>query len=78
MFQMEMKLCAAADIKVRNMQPLDVYLIAGKILNDPELTKRAVAEQLSGAVLPAGSRETVLLDMTEGERAALRERVLER
>jgi hypothetical protein len=55
-------LCNAAGINVRNLELIDVYLIAGKILNDEVLGKRTVAEHLNHAVLPAGSRETVLLD----------------
>jgi len=69
-------LCTAAGINVRNMELADVYLTAGRILNDAELTKRALAEHLSHAVLPAGSRETALLDMTPDELRALRERLL--
>jgi hypothetical protein len=36
-------LCTAAGINVRNMDEMDVFLTAGRILNDRELTARCLA-----------------------------------
>jgi hypothetical protein len=36
-------LCGAAGINVRNMDEMDVFLTAGRILNDRELTARCLA-----------------------------------
>jgi len=68
------KLCAAAGINVRNLQPLDVYQLSGKIINDALLTGK-VRQMFPGAALPAGAREKVLSAMSPEERAALRDRV---
>lgn len=69
---MEIELCTAAGINVRNMELLDVYLTAGKIINDEPLRLRALAF-LNGSVLPAGSRVDAIKKMTPQERLALRE-----
>ena len=68
------ELCTAAGINVRNMELLDVYLTAGKILNDEPLRQRATAF-LNGSVLPPGSRVDAIKQMSPSERLALRERV---
>jgi hypothetical protein len=71
---MEIELCTAAGINVRNMELLDVYLTAGKIINDEPLRLRAMAFR-NGSVLPKGSRVDAIKEMTPDERRALRERV---
>ena len=68
------QLCMAAGINVRNLQPIDVYHLSGKIIEDSLLTSKA-RELSPGAVLQPGVREQVLVAMTPEERAALRERV---
>jgi hypothetical protein len=68
------KLCTGAGINVRNLQPMDVYQIAGKILSDTLLTERALQFR-EGAISGEGARERALAAMTPEERLALRERV---
>jgi hypothetical protein len=68
MLKMQVRLCAAAGCKVRNMQPLDVYLLAGKILNDGYLTKLANDN--------SASREFVMRElMTDAQLETLRSRI---
>jgi hypothetical protein len=68
------KLCAAAGIDVSRMELMEIYLTAGRILNDEPLRKRAL-EFLNGSVLPADSRIDAIGQMTMQERLELRERV---
>ena len=58
--KMEIELCTAAGINIRNMELLDVYLTARKILNNTPLRLHAV-DFLNG--------------MTPDERRTLRERL---
>lgn len=67
-------MCIAAGINIRNMELIDVYLTAGKILRDEELSRECV-KYLKGAVMPSGTREFVLNSWPEASRRALRERV---
>jgi hypothetical protein len=72
---METELCLAAGINIRNMEPMDVYLTACRILDDVELRK-AAEKYLKGAVMPQGARKFVLNSWPEAKRIALRERVV--
>ena len=54
-----------AGIKARVLDPFSVYLIAGKIINDPEVRKRRLHSDT----------RTVLAAMTHEEREALISRV---
>jgi len=67
-------LCSAAGINVRNLEPMDVYVLAGKIINDSELTEKA-RELCPGSMLREGIRVKALSAMRPDERIALRERV---
>jgi hypothetical protein len=68
-------LVSAVGIDVRPMDAADVYLLEGKIIRDPELTKRAL-KFLEGTILPNGARERAIREMTPAERIALRDRIL--
>jgi hypothetical protein len=72
--KMEIDLCLAAGINIRNMEPIDVYLTACKILDDVELRK-AAEKYLKGAILPMGTSAFVMNSWPEAKRIALRERV---
>jgi hypothetical protein len=67
-------LCAAAGIDIRGLDAMVVYLLAGKILNDTQLT-RAVVKNLVGSVAPMGLRAKILATWSDAERTALRERI---
>jgi hypothetical protein len=69
-------LCVAAGISVARLELIDMYLIAGRIINDFELFQRAIALSKSHAMLAPGLREEALAAMTKADRWALRERVL--
>jgi hypothetical protein len=73
-------LCVAAGINVARLELIDMYLIAGRIIQDFELFTKAIALAKSngdrGAMLRPGLREAVLHSMTKADRWALRERVL--
>jgi hypothetical protein len=60
--KMETELCLAAGFDVARMQPMDVFLLAGKIVADPLFAKYRAA---------GGSAET----LTPALRANLRERI---
>ena len=60
--KMETELCMAVGFDVARMQPMEVFLLAGKIIQDVEFFKHRVA---------GGSVET----LTPAQRAELRERV---
>jgi hypothetical protein len=63
------EICVAAGIDVRNLEPLDVFLVAGKIIHDSEIHEMHVA---SGK----GIVDTVeaIGSMTPVQRRELRER----
>jgi len=67
MLSSEINLCLAAGINVRNMQPFDVFLTAGNIINDHSLTMRMIAEKTS--------RQALLEAMDPVERKHFAERV---
>jgi hypothetical protein len=69
-------LCVAAGINVARFELIDMYLIAGRIINDFELFQRAIALSKSYAMLASGLREEALAAMSKTDRAALRDRVL--
>lgn len=68
------EMCVAAGINIRNMEPIDVYLMGGKIMRD-EILRKAALVRLEGSVLPEGSSVEVLKSWPEAKRIALRERV---
>ena len=72
-------LCVAAGINVARLELIDMYVIAGRIINDFELFQKAIALAKSygyHSMLPPGLREEALAAMTKADRWALRERVL--
>jgi hypothetical protein len=69
-------LCTSAGIDVARLELIDMFLIAGRIIQDFELFQRTIALSKSYSLLPSGLREQALANMTTAERAALRERVL--
>jgi hypothetical protein len=66
----------AAGIDVRQLDPMTVYLIAGKIIQDRELTVVALSLYGEGSQLPKGARAKVLQSWPSSERLAFRDRVL--
>jgi hypothetical protein len=60
--QMETELCVAVGFDVARMQPMDVFLLAGKILGDEAFRKYRAAGGSAASLTPA-------------QRTALRERV---
>jgi hypothetical protein len=74
--QSEVELCKAAGIDVARMTPMDVFLLASRIISDPELTKKALALPRDCALMADGDRTFILNAMTVSERAALRDRVM--
>lgn len=73
--QTQTELCIELGIPVREMAPMDVYLTAGKILQDEVLRQKAL-KYLEGPILPSGSLKKAIDEMTPAERQELRERVL--
>jgi len=69
--KLEIALCTAAGINIRNYQPLDVYMLGGKIIQDGYLTKLSIDNN--------ATREFVMRElMTTPQLQALRQRVLEK
>ncbi len=71
-------LCSAAGINVRNLEPMAVYELAGKIINDATLTRIVLGEEeveRASGVISMGSRVRALLDAEPADLAALRNRV---
>lgn len=69
------KLVTAVGIDVRPMDAAEAYILEGKIIHDPELTKRAL-KFLEGGILPKDARTRAIREMSPAERTALRDRVL--
>jgi hypothetical protein len=69
-------LCVAAGINVARIELIDMYLIAGRIIQDFELFQRTIALSKSYSLVPSGLRVQALAAMTKADRWALRERVL--
>jgi len=61
------QMCMAAGINPRNIGPMEVYELAGKIINDSALTAASIGQGIS--------RIQALKEMSSDERVALRERV---
>lgn len=61
------QMCMAAGINVRNLGPLEVYELCGKIINDSALTEASIGQGIS--------RVQAMKEMSPEERVALRERV---
>ena len=57
------------------MDAAEAYILEGKIIHDPELTKRAL-KFLEGSILPKDARIRAIREMTPAERIALRDRIL--
>jgi len=58
----------------RTMEPVEIYLTAGRIIHDRELTKRCEAYVVNG-VLPSGTRQRVIESMGPDDLQRLRERI---
>jgi hypothetical protein len=72
--RLQTELCIALGIPVRVMEPMDVYLTGGRIIQDADLSRRAES-LIVGSVMPAGARLKIIEAMTPAERRDLRERV---
>jgi hypothetical protein len=73
------EIVTAVGIDVRQLGAMEVYGLEGKIIHDPELTKRA-EKFLEGPpyhrVMPKNARTRAIREMSPTERLALRDRVL--
>lgn len=69
------ELVTAVGIDVRPLDAMDVYLLEGKIIHDPELTMLAL-KFLEGSILPKDARTRAIREMSPAERTGLRDRVL--
>jgi hypothetical protein len=54
----------------------ELFLIAGAIIRDSELTARAVKEKLVDGFLPEGARQEIILGMLPEEKLVLKQRVI--
>jgi hypothetical protein len=70
------EVCEAAGFEPRKMSPIDVYELGGRIIHDPviRILKGPVA-QANGGLVEMGTTVALLKQMSEADRAALRERV---
>ena len=70
----EINLCLHAGFDISRMEPMDIYLLGGRIIKDVKLT--TLAEKfIVGGILPRGSRAKALAAMSDADKAALRQRV---
>lgn len=69
------ELVTAVGIDCSPLNAMDVYLLEGKIVHDPELTKRAL-KFLEGSILPKDARTRAIREMSPAERIVLRDRIL--
>jgi hypothetical protein len=67
-------LVMSAGINVRNLDPMDVFLLAAKIIADEPLRQVALLD-MNLACMPKGTRTEILRSWPESERRALRERI---
>lgn len=70
MFDMERELLEAIGINAGKMDLMDVYLTAGKIINDHELTMLSIKDGKPGDLLG------IIRAMSPADRLSLRERVV--
>jgi hypothetical protein len=61
-------------IDASTMDPMDIYMMAGKVLQDEPL-RQAALKFLNGSVLEMDAYARAVAGMTPTERVALRERV---
>jgi hypothetical protein len=64
----------ATGIRAGRLDPGTVYLLAGKIIHDAFVVERKL-KFLQGSVLPTGSAAKAIREMSEAERAELRQRI---
>jgi hypothetical protein len=69
------ELVAEVGVDVRPLNEQEVYLLAGKIINDVELRQRCLKYIVEG-ILPIGARARVVREMSPADRVALRDRIL--
>ena len=69
------KLCAVAGVLTRDLDSLDIYLLAGRILSDETVRQHAL-KYIVDNVMPQGARMRAIANITETDRIALRERVV--
>jgi hypothetical protein len=75
--QMMKRLCELVGVPMRNADVMDLFLISGRIINDPELRKRktAMVAGSGNCVLPDDADEQIIASMPPADLAALRVRV---
>lgn len=69
-------LCAGFD--VAKLSTNSLYEIAGALIHDPEIIRRKtiIAAENRRGIVPIGTTQKILLNMTDDERAAIRARAL--
>lgn len=74
-----MAVVVAAGFDATKLSTSQLYEISGALIHDPEVTKRktAIAAESRSGIVPAGTTQKILLNMTDEERAAARSRALE-
>jgi len=80
MMRQHVQLCVLAGLDIRGKDLLEIFILAGAIIDDRALTQRAIClarAERSDSIVPGGTRERVLREMTEHDKALLRERVLD-
>jgi len=68
------ELCTLVGLTPRTMEPMEIYLTAGRIIHDRELTRRCEAYVVND-VLPADTRQKVIQSMGPDDPQRLRERI---
>ena len=68
------ELLTLVGLNSRTMEPTEIYLSAGRVIHDRELTSRCEAYIVNG-VLPSGTREKVIQSMGPDDLQQLKERI---
>ena len=72
--QASIDLCLAAGLDTNKMEPIEIFVTAGRLLHDEPL-RQAALKYRQGSVLHEDAYGVALTAMTPTERVALRERV---
>lgn len=72
--QASVDLVRACGIDVSTMDPMDIYMMSGKVLFDEQL-RQATLKFIVGSVLEMDGYSKAIAGMTPAERIALRERI---
>jgi hypothetical protein len=73
--QMQIQLCKEIGVPVRDLELIEIYQVAGRIIDDEALRQKAM-KYLDGSILPPDARQKAIDEMKPAERAELFERVM--